>query len=349
MDNCYLKVYQVNAGDCMSLRYKGNDGMFQNVFIDCGYSGTFDKTLGKEISNIILNDEKINLFVLTHTHQDHIGGMSKYIKKYSQEDIVEKFWFNGGRLLINTDISNKISVNQGYELDKYLLQTGRGNLEKVVLDDSNIYLHGSNISVINPTKEILNRFLISWNMDYSFIGNEKITTAMCDWGRKISEFTLEEFVEDTDDDNKCSISFIFSYDQGDNSKKILFLADSVPSIITGNLRKLGYSNENKLKVSYTKLSHHASKGNTSNELLDILECNNFIISTSGMNRDKFPHKETFARILRHPMRDKNKKIKFYFNYDTPELRSIFEEFEYELYNFECVYAEKGMNYLAISI
>lgn len=49
MEQICLKIFQVKAGDCMNLRYKGNDEKYHNVFIDCGYSGTFDKTLDKEI------------------------------------------------------------------------------------------------------------------------------------------------------------------------------------------------------------------------------------------------------------------------------------------------------------
>ncbi|MBF8982594.1 hypothetical protein IZY60_03485 [Lutibacter sp. B2] len=48
-----MKIFQVNAGDCMSIRYKGLDEKYHNIFIDCGYSGTFNKTLNKELIIII--------------------------------------------------------------------------------------------------------------------------------------------------------------------------------------------------------------------------------------------------------------------------------------------------------
>ncbi|UAL59906.1 MBL fold metallo-hydrolase [Clostridium sporogenes] len=350
MEQICLKIFQVKAGDCISLRYKGFDEKYHNIFIDCGYSGTFDKTLDKEIIGLKSRKERIDLFVLTHTHQDHIGGISKFIKKYGEDDIVDQFWFNGGRLLINFNISSKISVNQGFELEKYLIKTKKCNTEKIVYKIKEHEIYGAEIKVIGPTIETLDKFLNTWNKDYS-IFSEKITTQMCDWNIDIADFDLDKFEEDSDEDNKSSIAFIVyinnTYDK--NSKKILFLGDAFPNQIAQNLSDMGYSEENRLNLDYVKISHHGSKGNTSDNLLDIIDCSKFIISTNGTNRDKFPHKETFARILRHPLRDKNKKIKFIFNYDTVELRSIFKEYEYGDFNFECSYPEKGDNHNAILI
>ena len=115
------------------------------------------------------------------------------------------------------------------------------------------------------------------------------------------------------------------------------------------LRDMGYSKENRIDIDYMKISHHASKGNISDGMLDLIKCNKYIISTNGTNRDKFPHKETFARILRHPLRSIDDKIQFIFNYDTNELKNIFYDEEYELYNFECIYPKGGENNVTIPI
>lgn len=349
MEQICLKIFQVNAGDCISIKYRGEDEKYHNIFIDCGYSGTFDRTLNKEIIDIKSKNERIDLFVLTHTHQDHIGGVTKFIRKYGQDDIVDRYWFNGGRLLVNFEISNKISVNQGYELEKYLIQTGKCNVKKIIYGIEEHEIFGAKIQIVGPNIEDLDKFLKTWNEDYS-IFSEKITTHMCDWNKDIADFDLNKYQEDGDEDNKSSIALIFHMNADNkNSKKILFLADSSANVIAKNLKKMGYSKENRLKLDYVKLSHHASKGNTSDDLLDVIECSKFIISTNGTNRDRFPHKETFARILRHSLRDKAEKIEFIFNYDTKELRSIFKEYEYKDFNFECSYAKKGLNYSEIFV
>lgn len=351
MEQIILKIFQVNSGDCISLKYKGDDEKFHNIFIDCGYSGTFDRTLNKEIIDIKCKKERIDLFILTHTHQDHIGGITKFIRKYGQDDIVDRFWFNGGRLLLNHETSNKVSVNQGYELEKYLIQTGKQNIQKIIYGIENYKIFGAKIQIVGPRVEDLDKFLKSWNKDYSIL-SEKITTNMCDWNMEIADFDLNKIEEDEDDDNKSSIALIFeiNYDNK-NSKRVLFLADSSPNVIAKNLSDMGYSKENRLKLDYVKLSHHASKGNTSDDLLNLIDCNRFIISTNGTNRDKFPHKETFARILRHPLRDKKKKVEFIFNYDTVELRNIFKKHECQDpdLNFECLYPRDGVTYYELCL
>ncbi|PWX16592.1 hypothetical protein CYK66_09150 [Clostridium perfringens] len=300
---CKIKVFAVNSGDCISIKYKGSDGKYHNIFIDCGFARTFASTLEKEVIDIKSNGEKIDLFILTHTHKDHIGGISEFIKKYGTDDIVDKYWFNGGRLLLNLDKSPKISINQGYELEKYLIENKNGNEDKIVFKRNNEDIFGAEICVIGPNEEVLNKFLSRWNKDYSIL-SEKISTSLCDWGIDISDFNLETFDEDDCYDNKSSIVLLFAF----NNKKILLLGDSAPSEVVKSLKSLGYSKENRLKLEYLKVSHHASRGNTSNELLEIIDCNKFIISTNGANSYKFPHKETFARILRHELRDINKKL-----------------------------------------
>ena len=59
---------------------------------------------------------------------------------------------------------------------------------------------------------------------------------------------------------------------------------------------MGYSKQNKLKVDIVKVSHHGSKDNTSNELLELIECNKFLISTDGKQHGH-PDKEALARII----------------------------------------------------
>ncbi len=43
----------------------------------------------------------------------------------------------------------------------------------------------------------------------------------------------------------------------------------------------------------------------------------------------------------HPSRDTNKKIFFYFNYNTQNLQNIFSTQEQERYNFECKFLDNS--------
>lgn len=327
----------------MQIKYYDNEQKGHNILIDCGYAGTFGSTLQNAINELKGNNEKIDLFVLTHPHQDHIGGMNHFINKYGQDDLVNQYWFNGGKFLINIPNSNMVSIDQGFELDKLLINTKRSNAEKIVYGTDIVDIYGATIKVIGPSKTVLEQFLEKYReYDYG-VSVDKITTEVCDWNIDIEEFDLDQYDADDSDENQTSISFILNI----KGKSIMFLGDSHANDIAQNLMDMKYTKVNRLHIDYMKISHHASRGNTSDELLDLVCCNKFIISTNGTNRDKFPHKEVFARILRHPLRNIKKKITFIFNYDTPEIRSIFKEHEYIKYNFECIYPREGENNVAI--
>lgn len=98
-----------------------------------------------------------------------------------------------------------------------------------------------------------------------------------------------------------------------------------------SLIERGYSKEHKLQVDFIKMSHHGSANNISNELLDIIDCDKFIISTDGSKGYKHPHREAIANVLCHPERDYSRTIHFYFNYP---LKTIINNREEALFNFE---------------
>ena len=92
-----------------------------------------------------------------------------------------------------------------------------------------------------------------------------------DFDDNLCDLIQKDFIEDTSDTNRSSIAMLIEY----ANKKLLLLGDCWPSDIVLSLQQLGYSKENKLKIDYLKISHHASKKNTSEELLDLIECEIF--------------------------------------------------------------------------
>lgn len=70
------------------------------------------------------------------------------------------------------------------------------------------------------------------------------------------------------------------------NKKIMFLGDSAPIIVKDKLLSIGYSSEKPIKVDLIKLTHHGSKFNICNELIEMIDCDNFIISSNDRNFSK---------------------------------------------------------------
>jgi hypothetical protein len=67
----------------------------------------------------------------------------------------------------------------------------------------------------------------------------------------------------------------------------------------------------RLQLDAFKLSHHGSSGNTSQELLDLIDCPRYLISTNG-SYFKHPTAEAIARVLKFGGDEKT----LYFNYDS---------------------------------
>jgi metal-dependent hydrolase (beta-lactamase superfamily II) len=117
--------------------------------------------------------------------------------------------------------------------------------------------------------------------------------------------------------NKSSIAFILRV----GKKKLLFLGDANPEIVKNQLEKLQKKDHSFKYFDFVKVSHHGSKKNISNELLEIINCKKFLISTDGTH--DLPDKEAIAKIL---LRANNTDTELYFNYPLnsylPELKEI---------------------------
>ena len=75
-----LFCYKAKCGDAFHLQYEGESGRCRNIFLDMGYSKTYTQVLKGVISNLIRSSEQIDALFLSHIHDDHIGGASRFIK-----------------------------------------------------------------------------------------------------------------------------------------------------------------------------------------------------------------------------------------------------------------------------
>lgn len=332
-----VKVLEAFNGDSILINYDN-----RNILIDGGIGRTYYITLRDEIIKIKERGEHLDLLVVTHIDDDHIGGIIKLFEDDEVEkSIIKKVWFNSeilmskflndlqiepqGLSLENND-SNKMSVQQGITLEKMLMDLNCWEQTLISFGESfvNYQLMHSKLTVLTPRYDSIIRLKKRWERDKP--ESNKMSSCKEDYNFSIEELATRDFKEDDSITNKSSISFIFEY----KNKQILFLGDSHPSDVVISLKELGYSKEKKLKVDYVKLSHHGSKGNTSNNLLEILDCQRYIISTDG-SKHCLPNKESLARIATSK---KEEKVYFYFNYPIHD--AIFNENEMEKYDIECV-------------
>lgn len=134
------------------------------------------------------------------------------------------------------------------------------------------------------------------------------------------------FEEDDSKTNGSSIALMIeSY-----GKKALFLADSFPSIIFKSLCEIYGSNP--ILFDAIKISHHGSRGNSSPELLSLVDSPKYLISTDG-GKHNHPDLEALARII---TRECEFKRILYFNYPHEKYKTLNridlkEQWNYDIY------------------
>lgn len=167
-------------------------------------------------------------------------------------------------------------------------------------------------------------FLIAQEKEKKIINLKDISHSAID----LEKLAKTTFKEDTSFSNGSSISFVLEY----FGKKLLFLADSHPSLIENSI-KYHYKDEVfPIKFDLIKLSHHGCVSNTSHELLSIIDSRKYVFSTDG-SQFSHPNIETISRII-------TRKTEFtrelYFNYKLDILEKLNNKQLKEKYSYSII-------------
>ena len=325
-----IKFLKANKGDSILLSFCDNDGFERNIIIDGGTGSTyFDNKKRKEgdlyetIQTIKADNQKIDLLILTHIDDDHIGGILRWFSKDKIAfNLIDKVWFNSGKTIAeylklkeNKELKLTVeifedkytSVPQAKIFEDYLIENNIWD-KKIILKGNNEDVNGVKIQILSPTNKKLEKLLTEFKKpkhNYFTSGTES------DWNISLSAFIKEEklkgykFDEDDSVPNGSSITFILTF----NEKNYVFLGDSHPTDIIESLTDLGFSKEKPLISELLKVAHHGSCRNTNKELLQIIKTDNYVISSDGTS-DNLPNKRTFARIV-----NENPNATIHFNYE----------------------------------
>ncbi len=300
------------------------------ILIDGGTPSTFEHFLKNQLKDIL----KIDLIVLTHIDNDHIGGLINFFKNSLINKIkIKEIWYNQPDVEIYEPKSDKalISVAQGDNYKSLIkLKLPNTKIREITTDDGIIEIEGLKFSILSPTIEIKDKLYETWLKEIKVLnikkGNALIRTNKPIYSKTLKVLNEIEFKPEksivTDIYNSSSISFLLNCPD----ISILLLADSRAEIISEELKKLGYNAKNPLPVDFVKISHHGSLNNTSQELLSLINSNQFIISTNGgTSNHMHPSRETIARIVYKKNRN-DSKLNIYTNYDVASLKSRIGEF-----------------------
>lgn len=336
-----IKVLSASKGDCIVLSYGREEKHY--ILIDGGQGKLCFRQLSDYVEKIIRSGEKIDVIVLTHIDSDHIDGIIRLLSQRMFDfTVIKEMWFDFGKNLkdilgIDSAVgkvnmyshSTEMSWKQGADLEETIQQ--EGIKRRIVTKLEKICVGGAEIIVLSPSKEVLRTFA---EQGEEF---EKVTAEISmrdDYGKSVSELNQKEQEKHVTLTNKSSIAFLFKYEE----KSILLLGDADPDEIVDSLIELGYSKTNRLKIDYCKIAHHASKHNTTNELIQMLDCSNYIISTQQTAQGR-PSKECLSRIICNS----ENPVSFYCNYEL-NWDNVFTKEEFLKYRMSFfVIEEQGIN------
>jgi beta-lactamase superfamily II metal-dependent hydrolase len=276
-----IRLLKAEHGDAIIVDIPEGDGM-HHIVIDGGPSSKF---CVDEIVNDIEALGAIDLMVLTHFDDDHIGGLLEYFEKHKDGTLpIKNCWVNcASQARINA--GTLISYDQAHSLENLLDKCSRQQTlewkDSIVNTMEPIDMGFCKIQVLSPSPDALRINMEEYaKKDSEAIVSATSTRAKIDEGIALPELAKRPDVKhSTKEDiiNKSSIAFILE----EGNTKVLFMGDAEPWIVMEKLKSIGYTKDIPLYLNYWKLSHHGSRNNLCNELLSIIRCSNFIVSTNG--------------------------------------------------------------------
>jgi beta-lactamase superfamily II metal-dependent hydrolase len=335
-----LKILKAHHGDAIIIETYDFEKNKFIILIDGGPNQTFKTALVPQLAKY----KKIDLIILTHIDHDHIGGLLQYfLSSHGKKHQIDKLLINSPNLKKVRSNGTQISMGEGMELEKLIFEK-YPNIEVIsnITSDNEMNLNlpkGINIKILSPNDKARDELISNWpeidlkKNDNIQVSSEQIISKYFDID--FTELAKKEVPEKKikrDFANASSIAFALKT----NDFHGLFLGDSHASIVTESI----ISKYSAIPVKYdiVKLSHHGSKYNISNEFLDTIQSEKFIISTNGgQGKSKHPDRQTIAKVVCHKNMQDGKNL-FYFNYPLSTIErktgKLFKPEEVKLFNYQ---------------
>lgn len=305
-----IEALPAGHGDCLWIEY-GDRGTTHRVLIDCGTQGTA-KALLARVDAVPANERFLELFVLSHIDSDHIGGALPFFKAVKRGLRFGDVWFNGWR-----HVSGKLGARQGemfstaiqdFELPWNTWRDGKTILVDAGDPPQHVLPGGMKLTLLSPRRAELDKLAPIWTrelkryalepggrVDYSrFLKGTPSTKADAAALKDVDSLADVKFAGDGGAPNGTSIALLAEF----GGARALLAADAHAPVLVQSIRKLLKPGETRLKVDLYKVSHHGSQNNVSSELVQLLDCPQYLISTNG---DHFfhPDRQAIARILKY--------------------------------------------------
>lgn len=279
--NLWVSALPMGKGECIRIRFLGDSGKFRNLVVDSG--PTCHGQVFRELYRQILRDgEQIDMLVITHYDDDHIGGILQLTQMDSKLQI-SQVYFNA---VDGSVATGNLTAAQNQRLFHHLLAAD-GAIHSSALRGQKIHLDGAVITVIAPGEEELRQA----KAEMEKAERQLPLAGSSDWRLPLDTLQKQPYpAADASISNRASIAFCLEY----QNQRFLFTGDAPAKSLTEGLGTVQ-------QFDLVKLPHHGSSRNLSEQLLQFLDCYDFLICADGSTH---PNKLTIAKLLaaRKPVR-----------------------------------------------
>ncbi len=306
-------------GDCLLITY-GSSGARNRLLIDCGTRSVAGR-IRERVAQLSRKERQFELFVLTHIDSDHIGGAIEFLQQDAFGLTFEDVWFNGWKHLPK----QRLGARQGEIFstlirDKKLPWNEWQGGKAIQIRGNELPTRslpgGMQLTLLSPTRDMLARLAVTWKRELRRHGlvpgsrtqYRKFLRGSPPTDENFDQLADSRFRKDTSRANGSSIALLAEY----RGKSVLLAGDAQVPVLVDSIRKLiADRGGERLEIDALKLSHHASQGNTSKELIQLFDCRNYLVSTNG-SIFKHPDGEALARVIKYSKR----KPVLHFNYSS---------------------------------
>lgn len=299
-----VRAIQVDHGDSLLVSYGSQERPF-HLLIDGGPSGSLTTLLDVLRRARVDGRLRLEALIVTHYDLDHIQGIIELLTEIPSWLEIRDVWFNGHHHLAPEDT---LGPGEGDTLSKLIrnkhlpwnveFRRSEGDVDGGPVEQSvkGFTLDGDLwVNILSPDAQGLQALAQKWPKadlppDDSSSTPSDLLGRGDEWPpRAFSRTRVGHFHSDTSVPNRSSIALLLTY----GKKRALLAADAFSDVVKAGLALHLRAGE---AIDLLKVSHHGSKGNTDRQLLDVLGCNRFLISTSG-SRHKHPDHDLIERLV----------------------------------------------------
>lgn len=328
-----LKINIIDAehGDCILLDFDHS-----KILIDCGpKSFKTCRSVLANIEKIIGENGVIDIAIVTHNDDDHIGGFERLLDTSMK---INTIIFNSLQDIPNIikNSQKQISYSQDNTLRQKLLEEKGINIQSLIRNDAPLIHRNIKITAITPTVEGIERMLNDFNAReerqrrQKQISSSKTEDISLQAAFQKIQSNQDLFVKDTSITNKSSIGLVVEY----GTFSGLFLGDAHVDDVIDGLNIAGFGNH---QFDVVKLSHHGSERNTNSELLSLIGKTEYILCANN-EKHNHPNNMTLTRILSF-----NNSPMIHLSSDNASLSAKISECKKLNFNINETYPVNGVN------